>query len=98
VNYKVIVADSVTGFLRGLPRAVRVQVYERLFVELPANPDAQLGPQLVPFAHKHTFSVTIVDTSQRPPLGWWFLFVGDRGTSGELHVESVRDANESNPN
>ena len=98
MNYKVIVADWVAEFVRGLPRTIRVPVCQRLFVDLPADPDGQLGSQVFPFAHKYTFSVSDVDASQHPPLGWWFVFVVDRGTPGELHVESVRSANDPNPN
>jgi hypothetical protein len=98
VSCKVIVADWVAAFVRGLPRTIRVPMFQRLFVDLPADPDGQLGPQVFPFARKYAFSVTGLDDSQHPSRHWWFVFIVDRGTPGELHVESVRDANDPDPN
>jgi hypothetical protein len=98
VNYKVVVAEWVAEFVRDLPREVCVQVLQRLLVDLPADPDRELGAKVFPFAHKYTFSVTAKDDSQQPSTRRWFVFVVDRGTPGELHVESVRDANDPEPN
>jgi hypothetical protein len=98
VNYKVVVTDWVAEFLRDLPRGVRVQVFQRLLVDLPANPDGLLGSKVVPFTHKYSFSVTARDDSRQPPSRVWLVFVVDRGTPGELHIESVRDANDPPPN
>ncbi len=97
MNYTVKVAEWVRAYLDTLPRAVRVQVYQRLLVDLPADPDNLLGPNVVPFANKYPFPVTAEDRSQHP-FRWWFVFYVDRGTPGELHVESMRDADESDRN
>lgn len=97
MNYTVKVADWVRAYLNTLPRTVRVQVYQRLLVDLPANPNSLLGPHIVPFADKRTFQVTAADESVYPHR-WWLVFHVDRGTPGELHVESMRDANESEMN
>jgi hypothetical protein len=97
VNYTVKVADWVRAYLDTLPRVARLQVYQRLLVDLPADPDGLLGPHIVPFADKFTFQVTAEDKSQNP-YRWWFVFHIDRGTPGELHVVSFRDADESEMN
>ena len=47
---------------------------------------------------KFTFQVTAQDKSQQPFRGFWFVFVVDRGTPGELHVQSVREADAPEPN
>jgi hypothetical protein len=88
----------VRVFLTELPREVLVQVSQRLLVDLPANPDGELVERVVPFAHKYTFSVTARDDSLQPSVRRLFVFVVDRGTPGELHIESVRDANDPEPN
>jgi hypothetical protein len=84
------VAEWVRAYLNTLPRAVRVQVYQQLLVDLPADPDNLLGPNIVPFADKFTFQVTAEDQSQHP-YRWWFVFCVDRGTPGELHIVSFRE-------
>ena len=89
MNCKVKVTDWVAAFLRTLPRVIRVQVYQRLLVDLPSDPDGQLGPKVVPLADMYSFQVTVEDPSQHP-YRWWFVFYIDRGTPGELHVRSLR--------
>jgi hypothetical protein len=96
VKYTVKVAERVREFLNTLPREVRIQVYQRLLVDLPSDLSL-LGSVVFPYANKQTFQVIAQDESSRR-LRWWMVFIVDRGTPGELHVESVRDANESEPN
>ena len=96
MNYKVKVAERVREFLNALPREVRVQVYQRLLVDLPSDLSL-LGSTVFPYADKNTFPVIAYDKSPQR-LRWWLVFIVDRGSPGELHVESVRDGNESEPN
>jgi hypothetical protein len=96
VNYTVKIAKRVREFLNALPREVRVQVYQRLLVDLPSDLSL-LGSNVYPYANKHTFPVIAHDKSPQR-LRWWLVFIVDRGTPGELQVESVRDGNESEPN
>jgi hypothetical protein len=95
VNYTVKVAERVREFVNALPREVRVQVYQRRLVDLPSDLSL-LGSTVFPYANKHSFQVVAYDESPQR-LRWWFVFIVDQGTTGELHVESVRDANESEP-
>ena len=94
MSCKVKVADWVRDFLNALPREVRLQVYQKLLVDLPANPDTLLGERVYPFAHKYVFQATALDSSQSPAVRWWLVFVVSRENAGELHIESVRDAND----
>ena len=92
--YKILVADWVRDFLNRLPREVLIQVYQKLLVDLPTDPDRLLGEIVFPFAKKYVFHVNALDKSRTPAVGWWLVFVIGRETAGELHVESVRNAND----
>ena len=66
----------------------------KLLRDLPANPDDLLGFPVFPYAQKFSLQITALDKSTNPPQRWWLVFVVSRETPGELHVESVRSAND----
>jgi hypothetical protein len=90
VKCTVKVAEWVSDRLKRMPRVARMQVYQRLLVDLPSNPDQYLRSLVVPFATKYSLLVTAEDPSQYP-YKWLLVFVVDRVTPDELHVVSVRD-------
>lgn len=77
-----------------LPRELRLQVYARLFLDLPTNPDGLLGEQIVPLlARTYEFSL---EAAGPIPYRIHFTFaIDEHDDVGELHVLGARMTTEA---
>ncbi len=73
------------------PSGVFDLLCQKLFRELADQGPAMLGEEVVPLAHCRALHITVDDPSQFP-YRYWFVFVVDCGTPGELHILSGRPA------
>lgn len=77
MNYKVLIAkpvqDSIASW--GLPRAVLLEVYHRLLVVLPSDPDRHLGEIVFPFLARQYAFVLHLEMGLPLPFLYRFVFV-----------------------
>jgi hypothetical protein len=91
VNWTVRIDPRVRQDINSWPisRNLRVQVYNRLLIDLPGNPDGLLGEQIVPLMAR-AYPFTLVDDG---PIAYriHFMFAVDRRDDlSELHVLGAR--------
>ena len=88
MNYRVIIAPAVIETIAswGLPREVLLEVYNRLHINLRANPDAELAEQVVPYANMFTYPLAVELTGLNPFSFVFFV----RRNQGDLQIVAAR--------
>lgn len=87
MNYKVKVELRVRRLIAswGLPRDLLLAEYDRLFPELPADPDRHLVDRLPPLRY-FAYRFLLEDRTSLPRLHHFFFAVDRRDNVGELHI------------